>query len=95
MAQLVKNLPAMQKTLVWYLDRKDPLERDRLPTPVFLVFPGGSDGKEAACNVRDLGLISRLGRPPGGGPVFLSGDSPWTEEPGRLQLMGSQKVRHD
>ena len=30
-------------------------------------FPGGSDGKESACNVGDLGLIPRLGRHPGGG----------------------------
>ena len=29
---------------------------DRLPTPVFLVFLGGSAGKESACNV-DLGSI--------------------------------------
>ena len=28
-------------------------------------------------------------------PVFLPGESPWTEEPGRLQSMGSQRVRHD
>ena len=28
-------------------------------------FPGGSDGKESACNARDLGLIPGLGRPPG------------------------------
>ena len=28
-------------------------------------------------------------------PVFLSGESPWTEEPGGLQSMGSQRVRHD
>ena len=27
--------------------------------------------------------------------VFLPGESPWTEEPGALQSMGSQKVRHD
>jgi len=27
-------------------------------------------------------------------PVFLPGESPWTEEPGRLQSMGSQRVRH-
>ena len=40
---------------------------DRLPTPVFLGFPGGSDGKESACNMGDLGLIPRLGRSPGGG----------------------------
>ena len=25
-------------------------------------FPGGSDGKESACNVGDLGQISQLGR---------------------------------
>ena len=37
--------------------------RDRLPTPVFLGFPGGSAGKESACNVEDLGLIPGLGRP--------------------------------
>ena len=28
-------------------------------------------------------------------PVFLPGESPWTDEPGRLQSMGSQRVRHD
>ena len=27
--------------------------------------------------------------------VFLPGESPWTEEPGRLQSVGSQRVRHD
>ena len=30
-------------------------------------FPSGSDSKESACNAGDLGLIPRLGRPPGGG----------------------------
>ena len=28
-------------------------------------------------------------------PVFLPGDSPWTEEPGGLQSMGSQRVRRN
>ena len=28
-------------------------------------FPGGSDGKESACNVGDLGSIPGLGRSPG------------------------------
>ena len=28
-------------------------------------------------------------------PVFLPGESPWIEEPGGLQSMGSQRVRHD
>ena len=34
-----------------------PWRRDRLPTPVFLGFPGGSAGKESACNVGDLGWM--------------------------------------
>ena len=29
-------------------------------------FPGGSGGKESACNVGDLGSICGLGRSPGG-----------------------------
>ena len=44
--------------------------------PVFLGFPGGSLVKESACNVGDLGLISGLGRSPGGGngyPLQYSG----------------------
>ena len=28
-------------------------------------------------------------------PVFSSGESPWTEEPGGLQSMGSQRVGQD
>ena len=46
-AQKVKNLPAMQETLIWFLGWEDPLEKDRLPTPVFLGFPCGSAGEES------------------------------------------------
>ena len=73
---MVKNPPAMQETLVLFLGQEDPLERDRLPTPVFLGFPGGSAGKESACNEGDLGSIPGLGRSPGEGkgyPVQYSG----------------------
>ena len=28
-------------------------------------------------------------------PVFLPGESPWTEEPGGLQSVGSQRIGHD
>ena len=28
-------------------------------------------------------------------PVFLPEEFPWTEEPGGLQSIGSQRVRHD
>ena len=58
----------------------------------------GSAGKESACKAGDLGSIPGLGRSPGEGngtPVILAGDSPWTEEPGGLQTMGSQRVGHD
>ena len=39
-------------------------ERAILLTPVFLGFPGGSDGKESACNEGELGSIPGLGRSP-------------------------------
>ena len=66
-AQLVKNLPAMQETRFNSQVGKIPWRRDRLLTSVFLGFPGGSFGKESACNAGDLGLIPGLGRPPGRG----------------------------
>ena len=63
-------------------------------------FPGGSDGKESACNVGDLGSIPRLGRSPGEGKGNTHSSIPawripWTEEPGRVQSMGSQRVGPD
>ena len=57
-----------------------------------LCFPGGSDGKETACNAGNLGLTPGLGRSPGGGhgnpfqysclenphgQRSLAGSSPW------------------
>ena len=62
--------------------------------------PDGSDCEESACNVGELGSVSGLGRSPGEEKklptlAVLPGESPWTEEPGRLQSMGSQRVRHD
>ena len=60
MAQMVKNLPAIQETWVQSLDQEDPWRRKWQPTPVFM--PGGFH---------------------------------WTEEPGGLQFMVSQGVRHD
>ena len=41
--------------------KKIPWRRDRLPSPVFLGFPGGSDGKEFACSAGALGSIPRSG----------------------------------
>ena len=62
-AQLAKNPPAVQETQLDSWVRRIPRRRDRLPTPVFLGFPGGS----AACSVADLGSIPGLGRSPGEG----------------------------
>ena len=58
----------MQEIPVQFLSQEGPLRRDRLlPAPVFLGFPGDSDGKESTCNEGDLGSIPELGRSPGGG----------------------------
>ena len=37
MAQMIKNLPVMQEIWVGTLGWEDPLEKGRLPTPVFLL----------------------------------------------------------
>ena len=58
-------------------------------------FPGGSDGKETACTVGDMGLIPGLGRSPGEGNIhssILAWRIPWTEETGRLQSVGSEPL---
>ena len=58
-AQMVKNLPATQKTWVRSLSWEDPLEKQ-------------------------IATHSNI----------LAWKIPWTEEPGRLQSMGLQRVRH-
>ena len=42
---MVKNLPAMQETQVQSLGREGPLEKEWLPTPVFL--PGEFHGQRS------------------------------------------------
>ena len=59
-AQMVKNLPAMQFTEVPSLGQGDPLEK---------------------------GVASHSS--------ILAWEIPWTEEPGGLQFMGSQRVGHN
>ena len=56
--KLIKKPPTMQETWLDSWVRKIPWRRDRLPTPVFLAFPGGSAGKEFACNSEGLGSIT-------------------------------------
>ena len=59
-AQMVKNLPAMQETQVQSLGQEDPLQK---------------------------GMATHSS--------ILAWKVPWTEKPGRLQSMGSQRVGHD
>ena len=65
----------------------------------FLVFSGGSDGKESACNAGNPGSIPGSGRSLGegnGNPLqYFAWEIPWTEETGGLQSMGSQGVGHN
>ena len=68
-----------------------------------LGFPGGASDKEPTCQCRRqkrhqfnpwVGKIPwRRAQQPT--PVFLPGESPWTEEPGGLQSIGSRRIRHD
>ena len=59
-------------------------------------FPGSSDGKESACIVEDLGLLSELGRSPGEGNgnslQYSCLENPWMEEPGGKQSMSGKEL---
>ena len=63
------------------------------------IFPGGSDGKESAGNLGDLGLIPGLGRSSGegnGNPLQNSClENPMDREALWATTTGSQRVRHN
>ena len=63
-------------------------------------FSGGSAIKNLLVNVGNMGLVPGSGRSLGGGKwqphsSILAWEIPWTEESGRLQYMGLQKVRYN
>ena len=62
-------------------------------------FPGGSSGKESACSAGEVGSIPGSARSLEEGMAnhssILAWRITWTEEPGRPQSMGSQRVGHD
>ena len=65
-----------------------------------IFFPGGSDGKQSACNAGDTSLTPGWGISPGGEGMatlssILAWKTPWTEDPGGLQFMGSQRVGYN
>ena len=62
-------------------------------------FPGGSDGKASAYNagdwVQSLGQEDPLEKETATHSSIHAWKIPWTEEPGGLQSMGSQRAGHD
>ena len=62
-------------------------------------FPGGLEGKASTCNAGDPGSFPEsedpLEKKMTPHSSTLAWKIPWTEEPGRLQSMGSQRVGHD
>ena len=72
-----------------------PWRRDKLPTPAFLGFPGGSDGKESTYNVGELGWEDPLEEGMATHFSILAWRISWTEEAGGLQSMRSQRVGCD
>ena len=97
-AQLVKNPPAMQETQFNSWAGKIRWRRDRLPALVLLGFPGGSDGKQSACNAGHLASIPGWEDPLEKGSAthssILACRIPWKKDAGELQSMGSQRVGH-
>ena len=70
----------MQETLVGFPGQEDPLEKGQPTRSSILGLPGGSDGKDSACNSGDLGSIPGSGRSTVGGngnPLQYS----WLENP--------------
>ena len=65
---------------------------------VYMGFPGGSVARLHLQCMRP-GLDPGLGQSPGEGMAthssILAWRIPWTEEPGRLQSMGLQRIGHD
>ena len=51
-------------------------------------YKANQSGRKEALNTEES--WGRTWQPP---PVFLPGESPWTEEPGELQSTGSQRVK--
>ena len=69
-------------------------------TMVAWMVNGDSDGRKPRWQCRRPGFHPWVGKIPWRGawqptPVFLPGESPRTEEPGKLQSMEFQRIGHD
>ena len=97
-------LRSSHRGVMWHIEPglppKNPdsrRKRKKLTKDQQVGFPGGASGKEPTCQCR---RYKRLGFDPWVGkipwrrtwqptPVFFPAESPWTEEPSRLQSIGS------
>ena len=83
----------------WSIEKARKFQQDIYFCFIHQGFPGGSEGRASACSVGDLGSIPGSGRSPGEGngthSSILAWRIPWVEEPGGLQSMGLQRVRHN
>ena len=116
LAQMAKNLPAMQETRIQYLSWEDPLDKGIAIHSSILArrIPWTEKTGELQSmglqrvrrnwaifflwlrwtyNFRKIYLVWRRQWQPT--PVLLPEKIPWTEEPARLQSMGSWRVGHD
>ena len=59
-------------------------------------FPGGSVGKESACNIGDTGdSVGKIPWRRATHSSVLARRIPWTGEPGGLESVGSKRVGHN
>ena len=101
----------MQETQVGSLDWEDPLEEKIVTCSSILGFPRGSDKESEIRNLREsqiknlpamwetqvqsLGQEDPLEKGMAAHSSILAWTIPWTEEPGGLLSMGSQRVGHN
>ena len=87
-------------TLIPYLKTENFIRKSLEETIPIIMLPRWRSGKETSCNAGNPGSIPGSGRYPGerrkdGNPWNSPAwRIPWTEESGRLQSTGSQRVRN-
>ena len=92
------NLPNILDLIYWksYIQSVSAFN---LVVLIISSLPRWLHGKESACSAGDMDLIPGSGDPLEEGMAtpssILAWRTPWTEEPGWLQFIGSQRVRHD
>ena len=89
----------MPETPVQFLGWQYPLRKEKVPVPLLLGFPCGSESKESACNVGNLEFDPWFGKTPWKRAwqptlVYLCGESPLAEEPCRQQNEQDWAAKH-